>query len=89
MIYVIHTVEVILTFSIIRLCRTGRVSICIYIEEWYKNKQQKRHEQRCREVDEKYLQYISKQKLHKKEREKYPLFYWRELIEEKLEDGNL
>ena len=88
MIYVIHTVEVILTFSIILLCSMGIVFIGIFIEGWRESRQQKRYEQGYKEAKEKYLQYIRKQKLHKIEREKYPLFYWRELIEEKLEDGN-
>lgn len=80
MIYIIHIVEVILTLSIILLLSTGMVFIFIFVEEWKENRQQKRYEQRCKEANEKYLQYIHKQKLHKEEREKYPLFFWRENI---------
>ena len=87
MIYVIHIVEVILVFSIILLCSIGAVFIYAFIEEWCESRQQKRYEQRYRETNEKYWQRIRRKELHKREREKYPLFYWRELVEEKLEDA--
>jgi len=57
------------------------------LQLYYRSRQQKRYEQRCRETYEKYWQQIRRKELHKREREKYPLFYWRELIEEKLEDA--
>ena len=88
MIYIVHTIEVILTFSIILLLSTGMVFIFIFAEEWKENRRIKRYERNYIEAKEKCLQYKCRQELRKKEREKYPLFYWRELIEEKLEDGN-
>ena len=58
------------------------------LQSYYRNWQVKKQHKEWERQYEKFLQQVRRRELHKREREKYPLFYWRELIEEKLEDGN-
>jgi hypothetical protein len=63
--------------------------ICRFHREWkWKRGRRKRNEQLAK-IFEEVLQRERKRKLHEIDKRKYPLFYWRDLIEEKLEDGSI
>ena len=88
MLYIVLTIQTILELLIIIVSAIFVVAVMIFVQNQCENCRQKKRLRQITEANIKYLQYKREQKLRKKEREKYPLFYWRELIEEKLEDGN-
>ena len=62
------------------------------ISRYYQERRDKKYWQKCKKDYEKYLQQHRRKELHKKEMEKYPLFYWRETSGEtplkELTNGN-
>ena len=50
---------------------------------YYRNWQTKKKHKEWEKWYEGLLQEKYRRELHRKEREKYPLFYWRELVKEK------
>ena len=92
MITIILITKFLLEFSIMILLQICLLSVGYFTIEklriYYWRWKDRRSLQRWQKNHEMHLQQQCKRKLHRKEREKYPLFYWRELIEEKLEDGN-
>ena len=92
MITIILITKFLLEFFIIILIQICLLSVGYFTIEklhiYYWRWKDRRSLQRWQKNHEAHLQQQRKRELHRKEREKYPLFYWRELIEEKLEDGN-
>ena len=92
MIYITYMVWAILEILVIVLACLAVMLIYKFVGEglqrYYYRWKDKRFVQRCWKKHEIRIQQQCKRELHRKERERYPLFYWRELIEEKLEDGN-
>ena len=90
MLYIVLTIQTLLEFSITILILICLLSVGYFTIEklrtYYWRWKDKRSLQRWQKNHEMHLQQQRKRELHRKEREKYPLFYWRELIEEKLED---
>lgn len=96
MVHLVLITEVILSIFILLLVYTTLFAIGYFIWErfcrYYQNWKTKKRNLRWLRRHKLELE----RKLRKEERKKYPLFYWRELcskqrrelIEEKLEDGN-
>ena len=88
MLYIVLTIQTILEFLIIIVSATCVVAIMIFAEEQCENWKRRKGERQLEKEHEEFMQRVHEKELRRKERIKYPLFYWRELIEEKLEDGN-
>lgn len=97
MLYIVFITQTALGLLIIMGFAICGVAIVIFVGEQCENWTDKRRLQRIEKDYEKFLQLQRKRRvekdLHRKEQEKYPLFFWRELtaknldvIEEKLED---
>ena len=90
MIYITYMVWVILEILVIVLACLAVMLVYKFVGEglqrYYYRWKDKRVLERCWKKHEIRIQQQRKRELHRKERERYPLFYWRELIEEKLED---
>ena len=80
MIYITHTVGVILTFLIIGLFAVCMVAIGIFVKERCENWKERKRERQVEKVYEEYIQRIHKKELRRKEKIKYPLFYLKDGI---------
>ena len=72
--------EFVLTLLATALSTVCILSIWIFVEEQRENWRQKKYIQQGAEIHKKYLQNRCKKELHRKEMEKYPLFFWKENI---------
>ena len=92
MLYIVLTIQTILELLIVIVSAVFVVAVVIFVgdilEICYGNWRERKRMRWLEKESEEWLQRQHKMRLHKKEMKRYPLFYWRELIEEKLEDGN-
>ena len=92
MLYIVLTIQTILELLIIIIFTIFVVAVMVFVgdrlEICYENWKERKRMRRLEKESEEWLQRLHEMRLHKKEMKRYPLFYWRELIEEKLEDGN-
>ncbi len=83
MIYIVFITWIILQTTVTILACLATVLIYIFISEkfsiYYKRWERRKREKRWEKEWEEYLQQKHRRELHRKEMEKYPLFFWREL----------
>jgi len=84
MIYIISTLEVLLTLLVMLLVYTAIFFIGYFIREkfltYYYIRKDKKFRQKAEKNYEEYLQRKHRRELRRKERERYPLFYWKDGI---------